>query len=303
MCNNNGKIWVFWNHDVDCNILEKDDQQITCELQHTKIPHKFISTFVYAKCRDHLRRPLWEKILHLSNRFSAQPWYVVGDFNVITNTDENLGGIPYNMKKILDFISVIEGCGLIDLGFARQKYIWSNNREIMFSVWKRLDRAMVNDKWLELMPQTISTHLPTVSSDHCPLLLKMSTKPSCAIKYFKFLNFWTEQPSFLEIVKEYWDRPTIGNPIWVFHQKMRRLSATLSSWSKAQFRDIHAKMKPYEERIKNAEKELITLNTDVARSYLHSLNAEYIRFLKLEESILRQKSQLHWFKEGDANTG
>ncbi|OIT20481.1 hypothetical protein A4A49_65757, partial [Nicotiana attenuata] len=30
--------------------------------------------------------------------------------------------------------------------------------------------------------------------------------------------------------------------------------------------------------------------------------AKYINYLKLEENILRQKTQLHWFKEGDANS-
>ena len=27
--NCNGKIWVFWSSDVDCNILDEDEQQIT----------------------------------------------------------------------------------------------------------------------------------------------------------------------------------------------------------------------------------------------------------------------------------
>lgn len=36
--------------------------------------------------------------------------------------------------------------------------------------------------------------------------------------------------------------------------------------------------------------------------FLHSLNAEYIRSLKMEDSILRQKTQLQWFKEGDVNS-
>lgn len=56
------------------------------------------------------------------------------------------------MKKSIDFIAVIKGCGLFDLGFTRQKFTWTNNREVMFRIWKRLDRAMVNDKWLEVMP-------------------------------------------------------------------------------------------------------------------------------------------------------
>lgn len=76
MCNRNGKIWVFWNHEVDCTMLENDKQQLTCEIQHTQIPHKFFSIVVYAKCRDHLIRPLWERMLQLSDKFKGFPWCV-----------------------------------------------------------------------------------------------------------------------------------------------------------------------------------------------------------------------------------
>lgn len=32
----------------------------------------------------------------------------MGDINVITDTDEKLGGIPYNMRKILQFIGLLK---------------------------------------------------------------------------------------------------------------------------------------------------------------------------------------------------
>lgn len=32
----------------------------------------------------------------------------MGDINVITDTDEKLGGIPYNMRKILQFICLLK---------------------------------------------------------------------------------------------------------------------------------------------------------------------------------------------------
>ncbi|KAG5580308.1 hypothetical protein H5410_050935 [Solanum commersonii] len=62
-CNNNGKIWFFWNSDMACNILEAEDQHITCELKHVKCNANFHVTFIYAKCKEHLRRPLWDKLI------------------------------------------------------------------------------------------------------------------------------------------------------------------------------------------------------------------------------------------------
>lgn len=89
------------------------------------------------------------------------------------------------MKKSLEFIVVIKGCGLIDLGFARQTFTRSNKRDMVHRIWKRLDRGMANDKWLEVIPQTTVTHLSSVGADNCPLLLEMSTRSDYVIRKLK----------------------------------------------------------------------------------------------------------------------
>ena len=81
--NCNGKIWVFWSSDIDCNILDEDEKQITCNMNHNELQYQFTSTFVYAKCKDHLRRHLWDKMIQHST-LNDNPWCAVGDFNVIT---------------------------------------------------------------------------------------------------------------------------------------------------------------------------------------------------------------------------
>lgn len=106
----------------------------------------------------------------------------------------------------------------------------------------------------------------------------------------------------MDTVRHCWDRKVLGNPIWLFHQKFKKLSSTLSNQSKIHLSDIFAKVKEYEEKIILAEKGQINYNTDDKKSSFHQFNLEYIKFLKLKESILKQKSQLHWFKKGDANT-
>ena len=51
-----------------------------------------------------------------------------------------------------------------------------------------------------------------------------------------------------------------------------------------------------------AENEYITHPNEANRSALLEINAKYIKFLKLEYSILKQTTQLHWFKDGDKNS-
>ncbi|WMV45625.1 hypothetical protein MTR67_039010 [Solanum verrucosum] len=110
----NAKIWLFWGGELDCIVLDTDEQHTTSELKHLDYPEKFITSYVYAKCKDQLRRPLWDKLLQVSE--INLPWCTIGDLTVITSTQEKQGGREYNMNKSFEFISVIEACGLIDIG-------------------------------------------------------------------------------------------------------------------------------------------------------------------------------------------
>ncbi|KAK4731257.1 hypothetical protein R3W88_024245 [Solanum pinnatisectum] len=210
--NDNGKIWLLWNNDITYTFKESNDQQITGEIKHEAFVEKFIFSVIYAKCRDQLRRPLWDRMLQIST--NDVPWCTIGDFNVIVSTEEKKGGVPYNMNKSMDFISVIEACGLIDMGYSGQHFTWCNQRAEHARVWKRLDRAMVNDKWLEIMPQTTISHLPSVGSDHTPLLMEITETTNQGINYFKFLHCWVDNVSFMDTVTSCLNKEVHGNPMW-----------------------------------------------------------------------------------------
>ena len=220
--NCNGIIWVFWSNDINCNILDEDEQQITCNMKHIELQYKFTSTFAYAKCKDHLRRPLSDKMIQQAT-LNDNPWCTFGDFNVITFVEEKNGRVPYIMRKCMDFIDVIEGCGFLDIVCSGEKFTSSNKRGINHRILKTLDRAMVNDSLWEKMPQTTITHLSSTGSDHCPLLMEMVSTSIDHIKYFRFLNCWVDNPKFMQTVKTYWEKEVAGIGMWRFHQKMKRL--------------------------------------------------------------------------------
>lgn len=142
--------------------------------------------FFYAKCRDTLRRPLWNNLVQLSA--STLPWCTIRDFNIITEVCEKLWGIPYDMRKCFEFLGVIEAYGLTDLGFHSPKFTWSNLRGVQFRIWKRLDKVMVSDAWLKYIPFTTIIHLSFMRFDHFPLLLKIQERVESYVKYFKFLD-------------------------------------------------------------------------------------------------------------------
>lgn len=94
---------------------------------------------------------------------------------------KDLEGYP-NIMKSVDFIGVIEECVLADIAFSCHKFTWSNKRGIINRIWKILYRDMVNDSWLENMPQNTITYFTSTGSDHRPLLMEMTSNETNPIK-------------------------------------------------------------------------------------------------------------------------
>lgn len=100
---------------------------MSIELRHAEAGEVFHINVIYAKCKPVLRRGLWET-LRFKSIMRNVPWCVIGDLNFIASIKEKTGEIPYQMNKSLDFLSMIEDCGLIDLGYYGSRYTGSNVR-------------------------------------------------------------------------------------------------------------------------------------------------------------------------------
>lgn len=65
-----------------------------------------------------------------------------GDFNDIMKK-ENFGGNRVNFRHMHDFNNVIQNYNLLDLGFTRQKFTWSNCRKNNL-ILERFDHFLAN---------------------------------------------------------------------------------------------------------------------------------------------------------------
>ncbi|XP_075106825.1 uncharacterized protein LOC142179839 [Nicotiana tabacum] len=261
--NDNGKIWCFWKNICHTIVSTNDEQHITIKIEEGSSNITTVITAVYAKCTSRERKDLWSSLENDNNGING-PWCIGGDFNIFLEPDVKLGGNPHKMSKSLDFMNCMDNCGMTDIGFSGAKFTWC--------------------------------------SDHRPLLMKCFDKTNNHIKYFRFLNFWTKQDDFLNIVKEGWDTHISGNNIWRLQAKLKLLSRKLSQWSRESIGDIQSNIIKWEEKIQSLEEMGIINNTEADKSKTNKAHAEYIRWIDMQEFLNTQKANIKWFGDGDRNT-
>ncbi|XP_059302171.1 uncharacterized protein LOC132054125 [Lycium ferocissimum] len=219
--------------------------------------------------KEHLRKPLWESPHSCCNYISG-PWCLSGDFNVIMDAEEKKVEILEACKS-WDFIDSMEECGMMDAGFSGPRFTWCNARDKRHRIWKRLDRALINQEWIAKYSRISVEHLASTGSDHTLMLI---------------------------LSKE------VGRMIYKATScvKLKLLSKNLSKWSREQIGDIQKHVKEWENKMQQLEDQYIDDNRDEAREEMHKAQATYTKWLKCEDSLLRQKANIKWLDEETPNT-
>lgn len=148
----------------------------------------------------------------------ATPWIIAGDFNVVAEDSEKMGGGVLDRYAVEDFVAFQTVCGLQDPGFVGNQFTWCNNHRGSCRIWCRLDRVLFHSDFINLLPPVQVQHL---ASDHCPLLFS-TTNVQKGIRTFKFLSMWLEHPEFMQFVASCWSSFVVhGTPMMVLKQKLQ----------------------------------------------------------------------------------
>ncbi|XP_071940756.1 uncharacterized protein [Coffea arabica] len=188
-----------------------------------------------------------------------------------------------------------------ELPFSGSTYTWSGVRAGA-RIWKRLDRVLVNQHWLDFLPNTSVQHLNRATSDHSPLLVTLRPAAASFPKSFKFQSFWVSSLGLLLLVQSNWDLPTQGYGMYRLAFKLKRLKACLRQWSREHFGDIFQVVRQHEVEVQQKEVIYETHQTEETRAELHRAQGRLLHSLRIQEDYWRQKARLRWVSDEDSNT-
>ncbi|GFS34444.1 hypothetical protein Acr_00g0034110 [Actinidia rufa] len=167
------------------------------------------------------------------------------DFNNVLDSDGNANGLPVTMYEIRDFKNCCYDIGISDLRSIGGIHTSSNN-----SVWSKLDRAMVNNKWIrDGLIAHVNFDLPRKFSDHSPYTVTLLGKNDRGASTFKFFNIWAKLEKFLELVSNVCRMQMEGTSMYKFYRKLKALKGPLKALNRQHFSQILARAEAVEEEL------------------------------------------------------
>nr|XP_027127799.1 uncharacterized protein LOC113743944 [Coffea arabica] len=244
---------------------------------HNCLPIPVTISIVHAWCTREERRALWSGLLR--DKPLHGPWLVGGDFNVVVETGEKKGGLPFPCSLSLDFLDFMSSAELFDAGFSGSSFTWCNNRLGRARIWKRLDWLLLNASCYDVGLAVSVSHLARDPSDHSPLLLSVKTREEGKPLPFRFINAWTTYAGFRDVVQSSWQQGCSGSPFQIVCSKLTRLKADIKGWNKRCFGNIFANSRRAEEAVLEAEKRVEEEGSSDAQESLQRANVEWRRCL------------------------
>ncbi|KAK4384672.1 hypothetical protein Sango_3037200 [Sesamum angolense] len=177
------------------------------------------------------RRELWQGLIDLADTVDNEPWLVGGDFNAVLDMSEVSGASGDIRGAMNEFNDCILQTGLLSLPMQGERFTWHNCSLDGRSLWKRLDRLLANDVWMDRWPNMYYSCLTPRTSDHSPLVLKGDCR-NLQVSLFRFDNYLALSPGFLESVHSIWHHPIVGTRMYSVTRKLKALKLVYLKASK-----------------------------------------------------------------------
>ncbi|KAL0340157.1 UNVERIFIED_CONTAM: hypothetical protein Sradi_4532500 [Sesamum radiatum] len=244
------------------------------------------------------RRELWQALCTIAGSIGDEPWLVGGDFNAVQDLSEVCGTSGDIKLAMNEFNDCILNIGLIALPMRGERFTWHNCSDDGRSLWKRLDRLLANDKWMERWPDVFYDCLTLRTFDHSPLVLRGDYRRP-PVSMFRFDNYLALSPSFIASVQDIWRHHIVGTPMYSVTRKLKALKPVFRQQRKMKG-DLSANVKLAGEFLEISQRLLQDDRHDPLLLHLeHCCRLVFLKAVKIEQVMLQQRAKLQWMKGGD----
>ncbi|XP_026451813.1 uncharacterized protein LOC113352177 [Papaver somniferum] len=256
-----GRIWVGWDPGViHVNLIHSSPQAVFLDIT-TPSSINLAVTLVYGDNYYLTRNALWNSLISFAVTVN-KALMVLGNFNSILYPSDKVGGAPVLPHHFQDFSTCVHYTQLMDLSFMGYFYTWTNCQQDGSVIRSKIDRVMAN--------------------------LQMHDPPP-----FRFFNFLSDEPEYMNVVRTAWNIPVRGNPMITLVTRVKNVKSHIINWKRFKFRNVSAQVLQAKENMDFDQLQLqsFPLDLDLARRETEYV-AEYVKLVKYEESAAKQQARL-----------
>ncbi|KAL2226576.1 UNVERIFIED_CONTAM: putative mitochondrial protein [Sesamum indicum] len=294
------RIWLAWDDNaIDVHILDLGEQFMHCRVTNRADNEIVIITVIYGASEVSGRRALWNSLQTLAPQCTDVPWLVGGDFNAVREINEVCGVSGDIRIAMEDFNNSIQEAGLLPMPMQGEWYTWHNCSTSTRSLWKRLDRILINDRWLARFPTSSYHSLTPRTSDHSPLVLFGDSQHHNNGGMFRFDNYPTLSPDFIPSVQNIWQHEVIGVPMYAVTHKLKALKPVFRQQRRNKG-DLSHNVQLAKGFLEEAQNLVSSDRQNELFLYLeHCCRLVYAKAVKIEQIMLQQRAKMQWMKGGD----
>lgn len=137
-----------------------------------------------------------------------------------------IGGNPIQENEFKDLADMMHNLGLYEALTKGCYYTWSNKSN-QNTIYSRIDRMIGNVQWFQTYHNSIVEVMAPRNFDHAPMRFRAHTQVLYRRTIFKFLNFITQDPSYLQIVARIWKENVRGSAMYRVWRKLHRLQPSI----------------------------------------------------------------------------
>jgi len=100
------------------------------------------------------------------------PWCIIGDSNELANPTQKKGGKHYPLSKFARLNTFMDRINIVSVPYRVSLHVEKSIQTHL--IYERLDRAIIQNDWVNLYPDSILKHGTFLYSDHCPIILSVA---------------------------------------------------------------------------------------------------------------------------------